>query len=97
MIAIREYLTSNGHSPFGAWLEGLRSREARARVLVRLHRIRLGNFGDCKSVGSGVTELRLFAGSGYRVHFSRQGDTVVLLLCGGDKGSQARDIARAKA
>ncbi len=62
----------------------------------RLNRIRLGNFGDCKSVGGGVEELRIDFGPGYRVYYGREGAVVVILLCGGDKRSQAKDIFRAQ-
>jgi putative addiction module killer protein len=65
-------------------------------VRARLNRIRLGNFGDCKSVGGGVVELRIDFGPGYRVYFGRDGRLVVVLLCGGDKRTQARDILRAR-
>jgi len=61
-----------------------------------LLRVEAGNFGDCEPVGDGVTELRIHVGAGYRVYFGRHGKTVVILLCGGDKGSQAADIKRAK-
>jgi putative addiction module killer protein len=93
---VREYLTSDNHCPFTEWVEGLRDRKARARIDTRLTRVRLGNLGDYASVGEGVFELRIFYGPGYRVYFGFEGDTVVLLLCGGDKGSQQRDIATAK-
>lgn len=67
-----------------------------AIVRARLNRIRLGNFGDCKSVGNGVEELRIDFGPGYRIYFGRQGLLAVILLCGGDKKTQARDIATAQ-
>lgn len=92
MIELREYITEDGRNPFREWLEGLRDREARARIRVRLNRIRLGNFGDVKSVGRGVHELRLSHGPGYRIYFGRREEMVVILLQGGDKASQSRDI-----
>lgn len=96
MIEIREYLTADGRSPFAEWLGDLRDQKVRARVMVRINRVRLGNFGDCKPVGGGVLELRMTFGPGYRVYLAREGRSVVLLLCGGDKGSQDRDIERAR-
>ena len=80
---------------FAGWFAGLRDREARARITVRIRRLSLGNPGDVKPVGSGVSEMRIDYGPGYRVYFVRRGDTVVVLLCGGDKRNQDRDIARA--
>jgi putative addiction module killer protein len=68
----------------------------RARIRVRLNRLRLGNFGDCKPVGEGVIELRMPIGPGYRVYLGQDGDTLVILLCGGDKQTQVRDIVKAK-
>lgn len=91
-IEILEYLIGTGQNPFREWVEGLRDRQARARIRVRLNRIRLGNFGDCKSVGLGVSELRIPHGPGYRVYFGRKGNTVVILLYGGDKKTQSGDI-----
>jgi putative addiction module killer protein len=82
---------------FARWLKKLRDREGRLRILKRLQRLSDGQFGDCQSVGDGVYELRMFFGPGYRVYFIQQGDTVIVLLAGGDKDSQAGDIARAKA
>lgn len=96
MIDIREYLTATGRSPFADWLRNLGDRQVRSRVMVRINRLRLGNFGDCKLIGEGVFELRMMFGSGYRVYFGREGETVVILLCGGDKSTQAADIGRAK-
>jgi putative addiction module killer protein len=80
---------------FVDWFAGLQDREARARITVRIRRLSLGNPGDVKPVGSGVSEMRIDYGPGYRVYFVRRGDTVVVLLCGGDKRNQDRDIARA--
>ena len=95
IVELREYLTESGQNPFRSWLEGLRDRQARAKIRVRLNRIRLGNFGDSKSVGGGVSELRIPHGPGYRVYFGRKENSVVILLYGGDKKSQSRDIALA--
>jgi putative addiction module killer protein len=81
---------------FADWLDGLRDAMAVKRIKQRLARVQIGLFGDAKSVGEGVSELRVDHGPGYRVYFSRRGDVVVILLCGGDKGSQRRDIVRAK-
>ena len=94
---IREYLTADGHSPFATWLHALRDRRARARIDTRLARVRLGNLGDYAPVGEGVHELRMFSGPGYRVYFGFESNTVVVVLCGGTKASQRRDIATAKA
>lgn len=88
-------MTASGRNPFRDWLLALKDIRGRAVIRVRLNRLRLGNFGDCKPVGEGVQELRVAFGPGYRIYFSRHGGAVVILLCGGDKGSQARDIARA--
>lgn len=81
---------------FSAWMAGLRDMQAKARIATRIRRLSLGNFGDLKSVGSGVSELRIDHGPGYRVYFTRTGSTLVILLCGGDKRTQDRDIQRAR-
>lgn len=94
--SLDEYVTSEGKNPFREWLRGLRDVRARAKIRVRLNRIRLGNFGMAKPVGGGVLELVIPYGPGYRVYFARAGRTVVLLLCGGDKSTQPRDISMAK-
>lgn len=77
---------------FAAWFAGLRDRQARSRITIRLRRFSLGNPGDVKSVGGGVSEMRIDYGPGYRVYFARRGETVIILLCGGDKRTQSRDI-----
>jgi putative addiction module killer protein len=77
------------------WLTELRDVQARARIAKRLDRLADGNFGDVKSIGGGVSELRFTFGPGYRVYFTLRGQVVVILLCGGDKQTQARDIDRA--
>ena len=82
---------------FARWLDGLDDRRAGARILARLTSAEHGNFGDCEPVGEGVSEMRVHFGPGYRVYFTRSGQTVYVLLCGGDKSSQRRDIERAKA
>jgi len=87
---------SSGHVPFEEWLDGLDDPRAVARILARVARVRLGNLGDCKAVGDGVSELRVDYGPGYRVYFGLRGQTLVVLLCGGDKRTQARDIRLAK-
>ena len=81
---------------FAAWLARLRDERARAAVAERLRRFALGLRGDVSSVGAGVCEARIHVGPGYRVYFTERGASLVLLLCGGDKGSQARDIRRAR-
>ena len=90
------YLFQDGRCPFTIWLDALRDRQARANIRRRLDRIELGNLGDIKPVGEGVMELGIHYGPGYRVYFSQAGSRIVLLLCGGDKKTQDRDILRAK-
>ena len=80
---------------FRAWLDGLRDDNARVRIGIRIQRLERGNPGDVKPVGNGVSEMRIDYGPGYRIYFVQRAKTVVILLCGGDKRSQARDIVRA--
>lgn len=80
---------------FVAWFEELKDHAARARISVRIRRLSLGNPGDVKPVGQGVSEMRIDYGPGYRVYFVQRGKTLVILLCGGDKRDQSRDISRA--
>jgi putative addiction module killer protein len=94
--AVLVYRTRDGSLPFDEWLRELRDTNAVARVLARIGRIRRGNLGDCKPVGKGVSELRVDYGPGYRVYFGQKGQTLVILLCGGDKRTQARDIHQAQ-
>lgn len=82
---------------FDAWLKALRDPVGKARIIARIRSAEAGNFGDCEPVGEGVSEMRIHCGPGYRVYYSRLGDVVYLLLCGGDKATQRRDIKQAKA
>jgi len=81
---------------FSNWLRKLRGLKALARIQIRIRRLSLGNFGDVKSVGDGISELRIDYGPGYRVYFQRTGGLLVLLLIGGTKSTQQSDIAKAK-
>ena len=89
MIEIRET------PAFTRWFARLRDRNARSRIDVRIYRLSLGNYGDVKSVGKGVSEMRIRYGPGYRVYFCNRDRNVVILLAGGDKGTQSRDIRAA--
>jgi putative addiction module killer protein len=91
------YVTSEGRCPFEDWLLGIKDSFARAIVRKRLNRVRVGNLGNTKSLGGGVFELKIDFGPGYRVYFGEDGPRIVVLLIGGDKSSQARDIESAKA
>ena len=81
---------------FERWIKSLRDPQAKAKVTVRIRRLSLGNAGDVKPVGEGVSELRIDYGPGYRVYFIQDGPVIVVLLCGGDKRTQQRDIEQAK-
>ena len=94
-IELRYYIDDRGRSPFRDWFDDLDS-VARAKIAVRLARMEQGNLSNVKSVGDGVLEYRIDFGPGYRVYFGRDGDTVALLLVGGSKKRQQRDIAAAK-
>ena len=83
-------------SSFDRWLRQLRDIRAKARIEARIRRLSLGNTGDVKPVGDGISELRIDYGPGYRVYFMAKGPIIVVLLCGGDKGSRSRDIELAK-
>jgi putative addiction module killer protein len=90
------YVTEAGKVPFKEWLNGLKDISARARIRIRLDRVRLGNLGDSRSVGEGVCELKVDYGPGYRIYFAHEGKRIILLLMGGDKSTQAKDVDRAK-
>ena len=94
---LRVYQQHDGVQPFTLWLAEPKDRQARARIQTRLDRLALGNVGDCRTLDSGVSELRIDWGPGYRVYFGRIGELILLLLCGGDKTTQQQDIERAKA
>ena len=96
-IEVRIFTLESGKEPFTEWHKKLRDKRAQARVDVRIARVRTGNFGDCKSVGEDVYELRIDYGPGYRVYFGKIEATIILLICGGDKSSQDDDIRKAKA
>ncbi|RKU21643.1 addiction module protein [Candidatus Poribacteria bacterium] len=93
---IETYRTKNGREPFTEWFNAIQDTRTQTRIRGRLDRLEKGNFGDCASVGGGVFELRLHFGPGYRIYFGEMDRTIVLLLCGGDKSTQIRDIQRAK-
>ncbi len=92
---IKIYMTEDGREPFSEWLNGVTDAKARARIRTRLDRVRLGNLGDHKSVGEGVVELREHYGPGYRIYCGQDGEKVVVLLSGGDKDGQDKDIQKA--
>jgi len=93
---LRNYKTQSGKVPFSDWLEDLKDPMVRHRIRRRLDRVELGNFGDYKVLDEGVCELRLDFGSGFRIYFAEEGDIIVILLCGGDKSTQDKDIKTAK-
>ena len=93
---LRNYVTPSGTIPFEEWMNGLKDSVTRHRIQTRLDRVEKGNFGDYKPVGEGVCELRFDFGSGHRIYFVEEGDVIVILLCGGDKSSQIKDIKTAK-
>jgi putative addiction module killer protein len=97
VLEVRHYLTQGGRDPFQDWFEQLRDTKAKIQILRRINRLELGNLGDHKFCRNGVWELRINHGPGYRVYYAQSGETVILLLCAGDKSSQSRDIEHAVA
>ena len=80
---------------FDHWFAALRDRTIKSRIQIRIRRAELGNFGDCKPIGAGVSEMRIHTGTGYRIYFKQVGTQVYILLVGGDKSTQAKDIEAA--
>jgi putative addiction module killer protein len=93
---IQRYVTAEGKIPFSDWFNNLKDIQAKLKITKRIARVELGNLGDCKSVGDGVFELRINYGPGYRIYFGQIDLVIILLLCGGDKQTQAQDIQKAK-
>jgi putative addiction module killer protein len=90
------YITHNGKQPFLEWFNSVKDLKTQAKINKRLVSVSLGNLGDYKSIGGGIFELRINYGSGYRIYFGQDGETLIILLCGGDKSSQKKDIETAK-
>lgn len=95
MIEVLRYVKESGEDVFGDWLDSLRDVRAAAKIAVRINRLAAGNFGDCKSLREGISELRIDWGPGYRVYYAKVGTLCIILLGGGDKRTQAADIERA--
>lgn len=96
MFEILRYQTDDGSQPFTEWLGSIEDKAVQARIRVRLRRLEAGLFGDCEPVGDGVLELREHHGPGWRIYFGRHGQTILILLTGGTKRTQARDIGKAR-
>ena len=94
--SVEAYITESGREPFSEWFDSLKDQTSKARILNRIKRLSRGGVGDCESVGEGVFELRFFFGSGFRVYFAEYKQSIYLLLCGGDKRTQVKDIQKAK-
>ena len=94
---INEYTDEQDKSPYAEWLASLRDARARARIIIQVDRMELGLFGDSEPIGEGLSELKIHYGPGYRVYYGRETLDTYLVICGGDKSTQSRDIKRAKA
>jgi putative addiction module killer protein len=92
---IKIFQDSNGNEPFTKWIKTV-STPTRARVFAKLDRVETGNLGDCRFIGEGVSEFRLHFGPGYRIYYGEFDNTIILLPCGGDKSTQAKDVKKAK-
>jgi putative addiction module killer protein len=96
VIEIRKYHLPNGTSPFERWFNGIKDKHIKSQIQNRLDRLESGLKGDYKSIGEGVFELRIFEGKGYRIYFANKNNVIIILLCGGDKSTQQKDIKLAK-
>jgi putative addiction module killer protein len=95
-MKIEKYITDIGLCPFDKWINKLKDKRAKSRILIRLDRVKEGNLGNYKSLGDDIYELRIPEGKGYRIYYGHEDDTLILLLCGGNKSSQSKDIKQAK-
>ena len=93
---INEYIDDIGQSHYAQWLNKLRDKRAIARIIMQVDRMELGLFGDSQPIGDGLSELRIHYGPGYRVYYAKEEQHLYLVLCGGDKATQSKDIKRAK-
>ncbi|PCI63822.1 MAG: addiction module killer protein [Gammaproteobacteria bacterium] len=93
---VNEYMDEKGESPYADWLAELRDARAKAKIMIQVDRMELGLFGDTMPIGDGLSELKIHYGPGYRVYYGKDGEQIYLLLCGGDKSSQKKDIKQAK-
>ena len=96
-LTINEYTDARGKSPYASWLNGLRDARAKAKIILQVDKMELGLFGDSEPIGEGLSELRIHYGPGYRVYYGKESNEVYLLLCGGDKSTQSKDIRNVKA
>lgn len=95
-LEIEIYETPFGRCPFDEWFESIRETGTKAKILTRLDRLKMGNFGDCKALGDGISELRIHYSPGLRIYYTKRGLKIILLLTGGDKSFQSKDIMKAK-
>ena len=93
---INEYIDEKGKSPYADWLRDLRDARAKAKIIMQVDKMELSLFGDVEPIGEGLSELRIHYGPGYRVYYGKEQQHVYLLLCGGDKSTQSKDIKKAK-
>jgi putative addiction module killer protein len=96
LYEVLKYKSTSGKEPFGDWINSIKDTTTSIRIEKRIELIRNGNFGDYKYLENGIYELRFHFGSGYRVYYAKDGNKIIILLCGGDKSTQTKDIVRAK-